>query len=648
MEVKELVEKIKKANRDYYLEGMSELSDQEYDALVAELREKDPNNNILLKVGDDSEAENKVQLPNIMGSQNKVRPTDGEIQKLYSGYLMTLMPKLDGISKQIEYEDGKFKRLLTRGNGFIGQDITARAKYMNFPKEVPMKGMSYIFGEAVVTRLNFKQAKGSYKHPRNFVGGTLRPILTNKEYEKVDEAIKFNCGLIDIVAFNAKYVGDDQVTSFSAKLDFLKSKCKFKTVDHVLLDCKDLTPDFMDSKIKEFRSYYPYLTDGIIVRIDNIPLFTKMGLEANDLNPKGSRAVKADLEKQFSQIGTIKEVEWNISKRGIFVPRVILTEALNFDGAEVDKINGVNAEYVQQNGWVPGARVKVIRSGDVIPRIIATDSNQEAVIPQECPYCHSKLVFDTVLYCPNDSCQGRTRESFIKFFTSLDMEDVSSETISNLYDKGYNTYEDLLNIKYEDLIRMEGYQATKAVKVHKEIKGCLKNITLAKLMYISQVFMNERTSLGETKLQWVIDAYGEENILASLNGEKDEAGNFKKLDPAVLASISGFGDASIALFTSNYINFKKLYLRLKEYVSFKAPEVVGDKLKGMIFTFTQFRDKDLEDIITRNGGQVKGISKKTTALFTAGASTKTTTAEKYGVPIIAAPKAREYIMNLLK
>lgn len=321
----ELVEKIKKANRDYYLEGSSELSDAEYDALVADLRKVDPKNPILAKVGDDSESTNKVKLPNTMGSLNKTRPDDGEIKKLYPNRMLVLMPKLDGISMQVEYEDGKFNKLYTRGNGYIGQDITARAKYMNFPKELAVynPGKTYILGEAIVSRENFKKAKGEYKHPRNFVGGTLRPILTNAEYEELDNDIKFNCSLIDIVAFGAINLPDTS-ESFKEDMNFVENVLKFKTVEHLKIHSSKINPDFLHERIRTYKETYDYLTDGIVLRLDDKNYFNTLGMESNGLNPRGARAVKANLEQQFSQPCIITDIQWNISKRGIFVPLAII------------------------------------------------------------------------------------------------------------------------------------------------------------------------------------------------------------------------------------------------------------------------------------------------------------------------------------
>ena len=650
--IEELTEKIKQANKNYYLLGESDLSDAEYDSLVEQLRKLDPKNPILNKVGDDSEAENKVKLPVIMGSLNKTRPDEADLIKLYGKNDLVKTPKLDGLSMLIEYENGRFKTLYTRGNGFEGQDITGRAKYMNFPKNLKEEitdGTVYVIGEAVISRENFKQMKGIYKHPRNAVGGTLRPILTNKEYEEVPQDIKDNCKLVDIVVYGL--ISDSY--NFKLFTDSLKvlQKNDFIVADFEVINCVNITPSYMSRSIKSFRSNYKYLTDGMVLRLNDNNLFNTLGKEANGLNPRGSRAIKANLEDQFSQIGVIDHIDWEISKRGNFIPVIILKEPVLFDGAEVTRISGNNVKYVRENHWASGVKVKLVRSGDVIPRIIAqnSDGTEDLKIPAVCPWCGEPLQENEAhLYCPNPCCVGKTRAGVIEFFVNANLEDVSYQTVAYLYDSGFNTHEKLLTIRYNQLIAMEGFQAKKAIAVERELNNCLKGITLAKFMYLSQCFMNEKSSLGETKLQWVIDAYGEEAILASLNNEKDENGNFKKLDPTILNNIKGFAETSINLFKNNWRDFKLLYQRLKPFIEFKQPEIVSNKLSGMSFAFTGFRDSSLEELITKNGGSVKGVSKKTSVLFAASAdSTKTKTATAYGIPIVAAPLAKEYIEKLL-
>lgn len=650
LEMEELIEKIKDANRKYYLLGESDISDAEYDSLVESLRLLDPKNPFLNKVGDDS-SKNKVTLPITMGSLNKCRPDDNNLVKLYNKQDLVKMPKLDGLSGLAEYKDGKFIKLYTRGSGYEGQEITYRGNLMNFPKEIDtgiFPGTTYIIGEMIISKENFKKVQGSYKHPRNTVGGTLRPILTDEDYSKVDDSIKYNCSLIDFVVYGVvNEDGDEEYLPLFTDTLRMLEKMGFITAEYETVNCNDITPKYLSDQIRYYKTSYSYLTDGIVLRVNNQKIFNALGKEANGLNPKGSRAIKANLDDQFSQVGTIKDIEWNISKRGLFVPTVLLRDTLLFDGVEVDRVNGINVAYVKENNWGPEARIKLVRSGDVIPRIIATDSRNAKPlnIPTECPYCHSKLEDNgTHIYCPNSNCRGRDREGIISFFTLLKIENVSYETIASLYDLGFTTIESLLQVTYNTLIALDGYQAKKAISVENGLKNALKDITLAKLLYISQCFQNEKTSLGETKLQWIVDAYGEDILISDLDGTLG-----RELSIEVLENTKGLAEASISLFKDGYAKFKQLYLRLKPFITFSKPQFDSNILEGKVFAFTGFRNANLENLIIRNGGEVKGVSKKTTVLFAANMdSTKAKVAAKNGTPIIPAHESQKYIEDLLQ
>lgn len=333
MEVKDLEAIIKKANQDYFTKGSYDLEDDEYDNLLKQLEELDPSNPLLHQVGDNTSTENKAKLPVIMGSQKKFRIGECDLKKIFpENTILTKMSKLDGLSMLIEYdENGDYQHLYTRGNGLEGQDITYRGSLMKFPKKLPeslmVKGShTYLSGEAVVSEENYKKVKGSYKHKRNFIGGTLRPILTDEKYKEANEDVKFNCSLIDIVIWEMPSAEELGLTSLFETLEKLE-QVGFKTTFHEKINSNDLDDEKVENFIKYLKSDdYPYLCDGAVFKIDNTEIFNKLGKEADGLNPKGSRAIKLPLEKQEFVKARLKNIRWNMSKRGILVPVAILEE----------------------------------------------------------------------------------------------------------------------------------------------------------------------------------------------------------------------------------------------------------------------------------------------------------------------------------
>lgn len=656
MEVKDLEAIIKKANQDYFTKGSYDLEDDEYDNLLKQLEELDPNNPLLHQVGDNTSTENKAKLPVIMGSQKKFRIGECDLKKIFpENTILTKMSKLDGLSMLIEYdENGDYQHLYTRGNGLEGQDITYRGSLMKFPKKLPeslmVKGShTYLSGEAVVSDENYKKVKGSYKHKRNFIGGTLRPILTDEKYKEVSDDVKFNCSLIDIVIWEMPSAEELGLTSLFETLEKLE-QVGFKTTFHEKINSNDLDDEKVENFIKYLKSDdYPYLCDGAVFKIDNTEIFNKLGKEADGLNPKGSRAIKLPLEKQFVEKGEIAQVIWEMSKRGLMKPVIILKEGLNFDGATITRINGVNAKYVEEGNWQPGTIIQIIRSGDVIPRIIYSYPNSKPVqIPTTCPFCGEPLQSTgTDLYCANENCAGRNQKEVVAFFSDLKLEDVGATTIEDLFEKGFNTYEKLLGITYDQIINLPGYQAKKALNISKKLNNCLKDISLGKLMAVSQCFQNEKNSLSEKRFEMILDCLGEENVRNNLDGVLVN-GEKVKLASSKLIEVNGLGEGIIDLFKSKYAKFKTLYNRIKPYVKIVSKRVYTGKMEGMSFCFTQFRDKSLEELIINNGGKVGGLTKKTTCLFFAGDSGKMKKAKEYGIETVPAIKAREYFEEILK
>lgn len=656
MEVKDLEAIIKKANQDYFTKGSYDLEDDEYDNLLKQLEELDPSNPLLHQVGDNTSTENKAKLPVIMGSQKKFRIGECDLKKIFpENTILTKMSKLDGLSMLIEYdENGDYQHLYTRGNGLEGQDITYRGSLMKFPKKLPeslmVKGShTYLSGEAVVSEENYKKVKGSYKHKRNFIGGTLRPILTDEKYKEASDDVKFNCSLIDIVIWEMPSAEELGLTSLFETLEKLE-QVGFKTTFHEKINSNNLDDEKVENFIKYLKSDdYPYLCDGAVFKIDNTEIFNKLGKEADGLNPKGSRAIKLPLTKQEMKVGEIEKIVWEMSKRGLMKPVVILKESLNFDGADITRINGVNAKYVEEGNWQPGTKVSLIRSGSVIPRIIYSYPNPKPVqIPTTCPFCGEPLQSTgTDLYCNNENCPGRNQKEVVAFFAALKLDEVGATTIEDLFEKGFNTYEKLLGITYDQIINLPGYQAKKALNISKQLNNCLKDISLGKLMAVSQCFQNEKNSLSEKRFEMILDCLGEENVRNNLDGVLVN-GEKVKLAASKLIEVNGLGEGIIDLFKSKYAKFKILYNRIKPYVKIVSKRVYTGKMEGMSFCFTQFRDKSLEELIINNGGKVGGLTKKTTCLFFAGDSGKMKKAKEYGIETVPAIKAREYLEEILK
>jgi DNA ligase (NAD+) len=641
----------------YYL-GMPKVSDEVFDARVIELKEKYPDDPFWLTVGTSSRA-NAVKLPHKKGSLDKEYPDTiknwvKNILKKYPNCNFFVSPKIDGLSITLVYEGGHFIRAYTRGDGLYGQDVTERFKYI-VPQQIKYKKKVELDGECTCTLFKFKNYEDDFAFPRNFTVGVLRPAVKNTDYKKLlqqDSSLRMKLRDLTFICFNANFENCKSKVSQLEKA----TKMGFKTV---LQPTKKSQEWGIKNKLgenwckKACRYAYDKIgvyCDGIVVEVDDLSVAKKLGVEVNGLNPKGSRAVKLRPEDQPYEIATIKNIEWNLSKRGIFIPRVNLKPVV-LKGAEFNWVNGISYKYVEEGQWGEGGKIKLIRSGDVIPRIMGTvKPSKKNNCPFVCPYCGTKLkikisydddgeITNKHLICPNKNCEGIKSNKVVKYFEVLGIDDVAGATISKLYEEGYTTVKKIYNVKEEALLKLDRFQQAKTDKVINGLKKARK-LKLCTFMYASGFFDSHSTGLGETKLQWFIDYFGIDNILSG------------KINLEVMPEIENVKEKVWDLFVSGFENWHNFYLKLKNIVSFSdfdKKKLNSKKLKGEVFCFTGFRDKHLVEIIENNGGIYKdNLTKKTTILFAAKNSNKTQRAEKEGIKVIPYMEAEKFLNKILK
>lgn len=657
MSVRAEILQLQEWSEAYYL-GMPKVSDETFDAQVEELKKKYPNDPFWLTIGTSSRA-NAVKLPHKKGSLDKeypdtIRDWIEKIKGIYPKSTFLITPKIDGLSITLIYEGGKFIRAYTRGDGIHGQDVTERFKYI-VPQQIKYKKKVELDGECTCTLFNFKKYQEDFAFPRNFTVGVLRPAVKNTDYKKLlqsDSLLRMKLRDLTFMCFDASF------EDCESKVEQLEKarKLGFKTVlqptkKSPIWGLKNKPSESWCKKAcKLVYDKIGVYCDGIVISINEIKYAKKLGVEANGLNPKGSRAIKLRPEDQPFEIATIKNIEWNLSKRGVFVPRVNLKPVV-LKGAEFNWVNGISYKYVEDGQWGKGGKIKLIRSGDVIPRIMETvkaSSNNNA--PKVCPFCGTKLkiketydkdgnVNNKNLICPNKNCEGVLSNRVVKYFEILNIDDVAGATIAQLYDEGYTSVRKIYKVKEEALLKLDRFQQAKTDKVLQGLKKARK-LKLSTFMYASGFFDSHSTGLGETKLQWFIDYFGIKKILSG------------KINLDVMPDIPNVKEKVWDLFVSGYNNWYKFYLKLEDIVKFTDNEkkkLNSSKLKGYVFCMTGFRDKNLVQLIQDNGGIYKdNLTKQTTHLFAAGNSSKTKRAEQYGVKIIPSIKAEEFVKKLLK
>lgn len=615
VKIKDLVKTLKLLSDVYYNTGNNLVSDEVYDILKDTLKDRDPTNPYLKEVGV-SIKKNKVKLPYPMGSLNKIRPEKENLEVWINKYPgpYVISDKLDGVSAQY-YKDPQTKefRLYTRGDGIEGQDISHLIKYV-IPETVKnntiLDGTS-IRGEIIISKEDFKKISHKMKNARNTVSGVVNSKIIDKDIAKL-------CQFIAYSILNPIYKHDEQMV-------FLK-EFGFKVVHYEILN--ELSFKILGELLLKRRKESEFDIDGIVV-FDSSKAYT-IGYG----NPEYGFAFKTILQEQIATTKIIK-VEWYPSKDRYLKP-TIEVEPIELGGTTVTHATAFNAKYVFDNKLGPGAIVKIIRSGDVIPYIL------EVVKPAKEPQ------MPTILYKWNDTgvdiilkdMYGAQADIVITktiyhFFETLNIPYIGEGIVSKLVEAGYKTIPDIINVFMNNPTKLQdiaGIGIKLIDKIRNGIIGSLEHTNLATLMAASNVFGR---GFGIRRLHDIVDKYP--NIMEE---EWDKETMKNKIE-----DIKGFSDITAKRFAENFDAFKKLYNQINKIFDLsylkkrKEDNNMIKNMTGLIIVFTGFRNNDLEKEIIERGGHISSsVSSKTSIVVKNDENSERTSkimeAEKLNIPIM--------------
>lgn len=406
MESKELENKIKYYAQKYY-EGNPEVSDEVFDGLVSELRELNPDSEVLNKTGwgfepESLEGEKVSHRYGLVGSLTKTREASGINKELRNNKCL-LSKKLDGLSMVVYYENGKLVQAVTRGNGEIGIDKTEKVKriWNNELNEVGFNFTGAVRGEILISKNNWKEIKSKNEDatsPRNFAAG----IINRNE---IDEDIKY----LDLVLY--KIIGyenmpssiEKDAESMHAVLERIfgtdrrrvlsKSECNFSKIND------DSLERWLEDVYQDYKDNYEYEIDGLV-------------LSGNEIIYDGkSIEYKEQAYKFATETAEVKveKIDWNLTRLGKLIPTVEI-EPVELSGATIKRASGFNARYIKDNHIDTGAIIEIMRSGEVIPDIQCVVSEAPIYnLPNKCPVCNGDLEWKGVdLVCNNDNCKNKT------------------------------------------------------------------------------------------------------------------------------------------------------------------------------------------------------------------------------------------------
>lgn len=623
-----LVTTILAANKDYR-SGDPFLDDEDYDKLVDELKEIDPENPLFKKsVIEDVKGKDRVEpLPLPMFSLEKVKSWDAIeswLKQFSNDTVIVLTPKYDGISLLVGTDlSGK---AWTRGDGNEGQESSNRFRLMSFNRfgleGLKKEGARYCWGEAIMSKSEFEPylQSGEYKTARNMVAGQF-----NADEWKPDIVTK-----IDYVAY-----GCDLPCNKSRQVKLLSTiggvRWAVSTVKELLLD-KNIFQELYDTWSNRYN------IDGIVMDIDDYSLREKLGRLPNG-NPRYAIAVKFP-EWNDSKLTKVTGITWKVSKDGLSKP-VINIEPVELSGATVTNVTGHNASYIVDNHICENAMIRVRRSGDVIPKhdetesFVVSDFERTCDDMMVCPSCGKPLVWDkniVELVCVNEQCEQRVVARNLSFFTTMGVEEVGEPTIKKLYDRGYKSIIDILTIKKDDWCSIDGFGEVGYDKIFGQIRKIRETeIPLARLLAACNVFHG---AFGEKTCQIIFDNITVDeyrSIILFHSFDREEM--VRKL-----SSIKYIGETTSRIFIDSLTEADRTSIPFDLFVTYFKKEAKKMEGKSWSICFSGVRDKEFEGELSENCHKiVSSVSKNTDLLIVKDVnenSSKILKARELGVPII--------------
>ena len=486
-EMQKLVEEINKHSYNYYVLDNPTISDKEFDALYDRLVKLEKETGIILpnsptqRVGGEilqgfEKYPHKERLYSLDKCQTKeaLGKWIDDIKKDFPKATFTTEYKFDGLSLVATYKNGLFQSAGTRGNGFIGEDVTAQAKTIkSLPLQIDFKGELIVQGEAMITLSNLEKFNQNtterLKNARNAAAGALRNLDPKKTAER---------GL-DWFTYTIHFAEGKTFETQAEMMDFLKQN-GFNTGTYFNIS-KTKEEVFAEiDKIDTLRQTEDILLDGVVVRLNQIAEREDFGFTAKF--PKWAMAYKFDAEEITS---ILEKVEWQVGRTGKLTPIAIITP-VELAGASISRATLNNFGDIQKKGVKLGSRVFVRRSNEVIPEILGLaedlQGSKEIDKPLVCPSCGTTLTeIGANLFCLNkDTCKEQVVDRLANFASQngFDIEGLSFSTIEKLYDAfKINKFHELFEMTGQEFMLLEGFDS-KGKRANKLIMAMEKSKTV--------------------------------------------------------------------------------------------------------------------------------------------------------------------------
>ena len=634
--MQELVELLNRAAKAYYQDADEIMSNYEYDALYDELQALEAQTGVTLSssptvnVGYEILSElPKERHPSPMLSLDKTKDVAG-LQAFAGDQKVVMSWKMDGLTIVLTYRDGGLVKAVTRGNGEVGEVITANARtFKNLPLQIPYKGELVLRGEAVIGYKDFEkineeiaEVDAKYKNPRNLCSGSVRQL--NSEITAKRNVKFYGFSLVQAE-------GVDFHNSRAAQLDWLASQ-GFEVVEHIVVSREEIPNEVIKFSEKIVSNDFP--SDGRVLIYDDVAYGQSLGRTSKF--PRDSFAFKWADETSKT---VLREIEWSPSRTGLINP-VAIFDPVELEGTTVSRASVHNISIMEELELGIGDQIEVYKANMIIPQI-AENLTRSGVkdIPKVCPVCGGATEIRSIsnakaLYCTNPECQAKQLKSYALFVSrdALNIDGLSEATLEKFIARGFiHDFADLFHLEQhrEEICEMDGFGEKSYNNLITSVEKA-RETTLPRLIYGLGI---ANIGLANAKLICKEIGHNPESVM-DLTAED-------------LAAIDGIGDVIAGNYVAYFADaehrelFEKL---LKEVKLPEEQEDVGEQtFAGMNFVITgsveHFANRnEVKALIESKGGKVTGsVTSKTNYLINNNVeftSSKNKKAKDLGIPII--------------
>lgn len=640
LQMKSLVERLNQASDSYY-NGKGELmTDYEWDALFDQLKRLEEETGEILpdsptnRVSEDSIVGKKEEHEFAALSLAKTKQVS-DLVKWAEDRPIWISWKLDGLTLVVTYDGGKLTKIVTRGNGHIGTNITHLAPAISgIPGTISEKGHLVVRGEAVISYTDFEQfiieSEGDYANPRNLASGSL----TLKDIEEVKQRH------IQWIPFTLVYT-ERELTSWGERMQMLKdlgmNPVERERIDHPTTENIQLEIDKFTEKVTSKKNPFP--VDGLVICYDD----TAYAATGSVTGHHATRAGFAFKWQDEHADTVLDHIEWSCAASTI--TPVAVFKPVELEGTTVQRASLCNVSECERLGiGDKGTRLQVIKANKIIPKVInITEVVGSFVIPNECPVCHAPAVVresesgTKTLHCTNAACPAKQLKKFARFVSKegINIDGISEQTVWKFINHGFiREYADFYKLKNYafEISCFEGFGK-------KSVSNLLESVEKSRhtdgrhLLYALNIPL-----CGGDVAKKLLSRYKVKELIetARLSMFDDE-----------FASIDGIGPEKSAKFIAWFkddVHFQHVQHLLSELIiEEQEPVETGNKCLGLTFVVTgdvhHYKNRnELKAYIESQGGKVTGsVSKSTNFLINndaASQSSKNKKAHELNIPII--------------